>query len=468
MSGRFRARQGGRVDRAQTLRFTFDGRTYEGLRGDTLASALLSHGVHLVGRSFKYHRPRGFLSAGSEEPNALATVARDAARATPNLRMTQVELFDGLHARSQNRWPSLTADFGAINSLFSPLLVAGFYYKTFMGPRFIKGARLWADLFEPIIRRAAGLGEASRLGDPDRYVNGFVHCDVLVVGAGPAGLAAALAASRGGSRVILCDEGSEMGGSLLASNGVSIGARPAADWVAATLEELARAGATVLPRTQAFGYYNHNFVGLGQRLTDHLDDVGAGVPRERMWQVRARHVVLATGATERPLVFPDNDRPGVMLAGAARTFLNRYGVRPGSRAVVVTAHDSAYRAALDLAEAGVAVPRIVDIRPRPEGPLIEAARARGIAVTAGSTLTEVKGSLRVHDVTVAKVVGHRTLDYEAVPCDLVLMSGGFTPAVHLFSQSRGKLRFDERSGAYVPGKAAQAQTSAGACNGTWA
>ncbi len=467
MNGRFRTPAGGRVDRAQPVRFTFDGTPYTGLRGDTLASALLSHGIHLVGRSFKYHRPRGFLSAGSEEPNALASVARDAARTTPNLRMTQVELYDGLDATSQNRWPVLGFDVGAINSLFSPLFVAGFYYKTFMGPRFIKGAKLWYGLFEPIIRRAAGLGSASRLPDPDLYASRFVHCDVLVVGAGPAGIAAALAAARAGSRVILCDEGSEMGGSLLASSGVSIDGRSAADWIAEAIEELKAAGVTLLPRTQAFGYYNHNFIGLSERLTDHLDHAEPGTPREKMWQVRARHVVLATGAIERPLVFPDNDRPGIMLAEAARIFLNRYGVKPGSRAVLLTAHDGAYRTALELAEAGVAVARIVDIRPEVTAPMLDAVKAKGIAVSVGSTIAVVKGGLRVREVTVGTIVGDRVLDYQAVPCDLVLMSGGFTPAVHLFSQSRGTLRFDEAKGAYVPGTPAQAQTSAGGCNGGW-
>ncbi len=461
MSGRFRTKTGGRVDRATPIRFTFDGEPYTGFKGDTLASALLSHGVHLVGRSFKYHRPRGFLAAGSEEPNALVSVARDAARVTPNLRMTQVELYEGLDGTSQNRWPRLGFDVGAINSLFSPLFVAGFYYKTFMGPRFIKGARMWADLFEPIIRRAAGLGEPPRLPDPDLYAQRFAHCDVLVIGAGPAGIAAALSAARAGSRVILCDENSEMGGSLLAAPMTAIDGRPSGAWLAGVLEELAAAQVVLLPRTQAFGYYNHNFVGLCERLTDHRDVVAPGAPRERMWQVRAGHVILATGATERPLVFPDNDRPGIMLADAARTFLNRYGVRPGTRAVVVTAHDSAYRTAMELAAAGVAIARIVDVRPDAPAGLAELARARGIATSAGSTIVAVKGALRVSGVTVGQIAGGSATDFEQVACDLVLMSGGWTPAVHLFSQSRGKLRFDDATQTFVPGTPAQAQSSVG-------
>ncbi len=467
MTGRFRTQRGGLIDRATPLRFTFDGTAYTGVKGDTLASALLAEGVHLAGRSFKYHRPRGILAAGSEEPSALVTVVRDEARMTPNLRMTQVELYDGLDARSQNRWPALGFDIGAISSLASPLFPAGFYYKTFMGPRFIKGATLWAKLFEPVIRRAAGLGEPPRLPDPDRYANGFAHCDVLVVGAGPAGLAAALAAVRAGKRVILCDEDSRMGGSLLATSGVTIEGTPATDWIAATLEELSAAGVTLLPRTQCFGYYNHNFLGLCQRLTDHLDDIDPRQPREKMWQVRAGYVVLATGAIERPLVFPDNDRPGIMLAGAARAYINRYGVMPGSRAVLVTAHDGGYRAALDLAAVGVSIARIVDTRPDPETPLLAAAREAGIRISTGSTLIGVEGSVRVRGVTIAGVVGDSVIDFERVACDLVLVSGGFTPAVHLFSQSRGKLRFDAATQTYLPGTASQAQASAGACNGTW-
>ena len=289
-----------------------------------------------MGRSFKYHRPRGVLAAGSEEPNALVTVARDAARLTPNLRATQVELYEGLEAHSQNRWPSLGFDLGAVNDLLAPFIPAGFYYKTFMWPR-----RAWRALYEPRIRAAAGLGRSPQRADPDRYAQRFAHCDVLVVGAGPAGLAAATAAAEAGARVIICDEQAEAGGSLLsepADGPATLAGEPAAHWLARTLGALAaNPRVQLLTRTTAFGYFPHNLVALNERLSDHLPAAPATLPRERQWQVRAREVVLATGAIERPLVFPGNDRPGIMLAGAARTFLNRYGVLPGARAVLVTA-----------------------------------------------------------------------------------------------------------------------------------
>jgi sarcosine oxidase, subunit alpha len=307
-----RAAQGGIVDRSRTIGFTFDGRRYEGHVGDTLASALLANGVHLVGRSFKYHRPRGILTAGSEEPNALIQLG-NGPKTEPNLRTTQIELFDGLVASSQNRWPSLNFDIGSINNLLSRYFPAGFYYKTFMWP-----PSFWMK-YEYFIRRAAGLGKAPEAPDPDRYSKTFAHCDVLVVGAGPAGLAAALAAGHAGARVILADEQAQMGGSLLASTD-QIEDKPAGEWVADALAELGRmADVRLLPRTNAFGYYDHNYLTLMERVTSHLAAPASHLPRQRLWRVRAKQVVLATGAIERPLVFADNDRPGIMLANAVST-----------------------------------------------------------------------------------------------------------------------------------------------------
>ena len=465
MNEGLRTREGGRIDRSRVLHFTFDGRAYAGVAGDTLASALLANGVHLMGRSFKYHRPRGVLASGAEEPNALVAVRRDAARYTPNLRATQVELYEGLAAHSQNRWPTLAFDLGAVNDLLAPFIPAGFYYKTFMWPR-----RAWQWLYEPRIRAAAGLGHSPTEADPDRYASRYAHCDVLVVGAGPAGLAAAAAAAASGARVMLCDEQNEFGGSLLADDpraAAAIEGRPALQWLKETLAALgSNTRVTLLPRTTAFGYFPHNLLGLNERLTEHLPDPQPDLPRERQWQVRAREVVLATGAIERPLVFPGNDRPGIMLAGAARTWLNRYGVLPGTRAVVVTACDEAYPAALELQEAGVFIASIADVRARDDGPWVTKARAAGIPVLTRATVLGTGGRRRVSSILLAQLQGGEPLA-QTQPCDLVLMSGGFTPSVHLFSQSRGKLMWDERLQAFLPGAPAERARSAGACRGVF-
>ena len=455
MSQPFRLAGVGSIDRSRPLVFTFDGLDYQGYAGDTLASALIANGVHLVGRSFKYHRPRGILTAGAEEPNALVSVDQGAGRVTPNLRATQIELYDGLRASSQNCWPSLKFDFGAVNDLVSPLFGAGFYYKTFMGPSWA-----WRHVYEPMIRRAAGLGHPPRESDPDRYQRTFGHCDVLVVGAGPAGLAAALSASPSGARVVVCDENPAFGGSLLAETEAEIDGKGARDWLADALVALRSApNVRLMPRTQAFGYYAQNFVGLNERIPESDLIADPELPRERLWQMRAREVVLATGAIERPLVFPDNDRPAVMLAGAARRYCNQYGARVGDRVVVATAHDSAYRAALDLNKAGVHVELIADLRSEVSGPLPDAARAAGIEVAAGAEILGVDGRLRVKAVRVRQMGKDRT-----VACDALLMSGGWTPSVHLFSQSRGKLAFDEALQLFKPGASAQRERSAGACN----
>ncbi len=485
MNEGLRTREGGRIDRSRVLHFSFDGRAYSGVAGDTLASALLANGVHLMGRSFKYHRPRGVLASGAEEPNALVAVRRDTARYTPNLRATQVELYEGLEAHSQNRWPSLAFDLGAVNDLLAPFIPAGFYYKTFMWPR-----RAWQSFYEPRIRAAAGLGRSPTEADPDRYASRYAHCDVLIAGAGPAGLAAAAAAAASGARVMLCDEQNEFGGSLLADDprgAPAIDGRSAPLWLKETLAALgSNARVTLLPRTTAFGYFPHNLLGLNERLTDHLPDAHPDVPRERQWQVRAREVVLATGAIERPLVFPGNDRPGIMLAGAARTWLNRgndrpgimlagaartwlnrYGVLPGTRAVVVTACDEAYPAALELQQAGVFIATIADVRAADDGPWAAKARAAGIPVLPRATVLGTGGRRRVNSIVLAQLPAGEP-GAQAQPCDLVLMCGGFTPSVHLFSQSRGKLLWDEGLQAFLPGAAAERVRSAGACRGVLA
>ena len=460
-----RQASGGRINRGKTINFTFDGKAFQGFEGDTLASALIANGVYLVGRSFKYHRPRGFLAAGSEEPNALVDVDRGNGRSAPNLRATQVELYDGLVAKSQNRWPSLAFDVSEVNDLApAGLLGAGFYYKTFMAPR---GA--WHHLYEPFIRQLAGLGEAPRLADPDHYAQQYAFCDVLVVGAGAAGLAAALAAGDTGVSVILADEQPELGGGLLDERLASIDGLSAADWLAQALTRLSSMpNVTLLPRTQAFGYYAQNLLGLAERLTDHLAAPNAAQPRERLWKVRAGQVVLATGAIERPLVFPDNDRPGVMLASAARTYTNRYGVLPGKRAVVFTADDTGYATAVDLHHAGVEIAMIADLRPVSEGPGQTAASAAGLPMANAMVINAISGRLRVTGAQLGTLDANGLLtNLNQVACDLVLMAGGWTPAVHLFSQSRGKLAYDAARQIYTPGTSAQAARSVGACNGTF-
>ncbi|MCA8932495.1 MAG: (2Fe-2S)-binding protein, partial [Rhodospirillaceae bacterium] len=465
-----RLAEGGRIDRARPLEFTFNGRALRGYPGDTLASALLANGVHLVGRSFKYHRPRGILSAGAEEPNALVQLGTGAARTDPNQRATQVELYDGLVAASQNAWPSVRTDLSALNDVLSPLMPAGFYYKTFMGPS-------WAWMqYEKVIRRAAGLGRSPSEADPDIYDQRWAHCDVLVIGGGAAGLSAALAAGRTGARVMVVDEQSELGGGLLTEPATSqIDGKPAADYLAGMLEQLAAMEeVTLLPRTTAFGYYAQNFVGLLERVADHVPpgERSHGLVRERLWKVRAREVVLATGAIERHLAFPDNDRPGIMLAGSVRSYLNRFAVKAGDRVALFTNNDSAYATAVDLVQAGVAVPGIVDIRPAGPGATAAAAAAEhGLAVLAGYTIVGTHGRAHVRQARAMRLgsdarsvqPGMETV----LDCDLLAMSGGWNPTVHLFSQARGKLRFEEQIGSFVPDlyPPTQAMRCAGACAG---
>jgi sarcosine oxidase, subunit alpha len=454
----------GRIDRAAPILFTFNGQVLEGYRGDTAASALLANGIHHVARSFKYHRPRGVLAAGSEEPNALLDVDRGAGRRDPNNRATVVEIFDGLRLQSQNHWPSLGFDIGALNDKAGPLFSAGFYYKTFMWP-----PQAWAKLYEPIIRRAAGLGAAPTDSDPDRYCQRHSHCEVLIVGAGPAGLAAALSASEPpNTRVILVDEQAELGGTLLHDTTSEIDGRSAADWLTQTLATLAaRANVTILPRTTAFGYFNHNHICCAERLSDHRSAAGRRA-RERLWQIRAAKVIIAAGSHERPLVFADNDRPGILLADSIRTYINRYGVAPGRNLIIATSGASAYQTAIDARAAGLQV-RIIELRRADAcGPELIAARSAGIDVRTEHTVVGTRGRKRVTGLIVAPLrLDGRVGRGETLACDCVGMSGGWTPAVHLFSQSRGKLAFDPALDTFVPTTSVQAELSAGACRGTY-
>lgn len=461
MTQTFRTANGGRVDRGVAVQFFFNGKSLQGCRGDTLASALLANGQHLVGRSWKYHRPRGIVAAGVEEPNAIIQLGLDACT-VPNAVATMVEIYDGLTATSVNCWPSLALDFKAVAGRFSRLLPVGFYYKTFMWP---KGLWRW---YEHLLRKSAGLGESPRHADPDRYEKINAHCDVLVVGGGPAGLAAALAAGRTGARVILADEQSEFGGSLLGASD-KLDDQPALAWVKRVVGELLTLPEVqLLSRSTVFGYHDHNFLTIQERRTDHLPLAARKGPREWLWRVRAKEIVLATGAHERPLVFGNNDLPGVMLAGAVRTYVNRYGVRPGTEAVIFTNNDSAYATALDLLDAGVVVKTVIDARPDAHGPLPTALRMKGAQVLCGSVVVNTLGSAHIQGVEVMSLNGDAVRGQKhVVRCDLLAVSGGWSPAVHLFAQSGGKCTWDHARACFVPGASAQAERSAGACNGSF-
>ena len=451
----FRLATGGAlIDRSTRLGFRFNGKDYEGHPGDTLASALMANGVRLVGRSFKYHRPRGIVSAGAEEPNAI--VQLDGDDDEPNARATTLPLREGLSARSVNCWPRVGFDVGAINDRLSPLFPAGFYYKTFMG---LPGG--W-NFYGRFVRRMAGLGTAPRDAGRHAYEKRFHHCDVLVAGAGPAGLQAALAAARSGARVMIADDGPAPGGALL-DRLVEVDRRPAAEWAANVAAELdALPNVVRLERATVAGYYDHNFLTVVE-----LSPAQSRID-ERLWKVRARRVVLATGAAERPLVFADNDRPGVMLPSAAVAYVRRYAVRPGSRAVAVTNNNSTYRTVLELVEAGVEVPVLADIRTQPlgpSGPLVAELAARGVEVRRGHAVVGVDGRREVKGAFVAPT--GRPGEGRRVTCDLVLGSGGWSPRVHLHSQSGARPVYDGTHACFVPGDSVQAECSAGGCNGAF-
>ncbi|MBP7241172.1 sarcosine oxidase subunit alpha family protein [Amaricoccus sp.] len=428
-----RLASGGLVDRSRRLAVTFDGAPLVAHPGDTLASALVANGVRLVGRSFKYHRPRGIVAAGVEEPNALVTLGAGARR-TPNLRATEVEVHDGLVAVSQNRWPSLRRDAMAVNDLLSPFLSAGFYYKTFMWP-----PAFWERLYEPMIRAAAGLGALSGERDPDASEKAFAFADLLVIGAGPAGLMAALVAGRAGARVILADEDFRLGGRLNAER-MEVDGRPGAAWAGEVVTELAGLpNVRLMPRTSVIGAYDGGTWGAVERVSRHLAEPPADAPLDAFWRIAARRAILATGAIERPIAFPDNDRPGVMMGGAVRAYLNRWAAAPGRRAVVFTNNDDGWRTAEALVAVGIEVAALVDARPGatpPAGPWLAAA---------GAVVTGTRGRRGLRAVRLRDAAGERWVE-----ADLLAVSGGWNPSVHLACHLGARPVWDEGVAAFGP------------------
>lgn len=459
----FRQPTGGAIDRTQPLQFIFDGKRYQGFQGDTLASALMANGVRLFGRSFKYHRPRGLMGAGFEDPNALVQL-RVGNRTEPNMQATRVELYDGLVAESQNRWPSLNFDLGSLTGLVGKLFPAGFYYKTFMWP-----ASMWMT-YEHVIRNIAGMGKSPTERDPDKYAHRYEFCDVAIVGGGPAGISAALNAANAGLRVAIIDDAPALGGGLLHRT-LSVDGKPGADWAAEAEQKLrGMDNVRILTRTMVAAYYDQNMIIGNERVCDHVPAPTAHMPRQRMWHIRATEVVLATGSLERPLVFAGNDIPNVMLASAAQSLSVRYGVKAGERAVIFTNNSSAYAAARDMADAGISIQAIVDARADIPAEDKSMAEAAGAGVLSGHVVMAAEGGKHgVKRVQIGKTPGPDASDNgdadRVIDCDLLAVSGGWTPSVHLLSQSRGKLRYDDEKSCFVPRLSFQRERSAGACNG---
>ncbi|WP_372834164.1 2Fe-2S iron-sulfur cluster-binding protein, partial [Puniceibacterium confluentis] len=435
---------GGRLtDRSKPMSFRFNGQNLRGVQGDTLASALLASGQLLMGRSFKYHRPRGPVASGAEEPNALVNLGQGA-RFEPNQRATTTELFDGLTATSQNHWPSLNFDVGAVNTHLSRFLPAGFYYKMFIHPR-----PLWKHFYEPIIRRSAGLGAApdAETVDADTYEHFYAFTDVLILGGGVAGLQAALGAAGSGAQVLLLEQSADWGGRTPVDGG-EIDGKPVQDWINDAVQALGNMdNVTLRNRTMGAGVYDHGYALGYERLNDHAPE--AAGPRHRLWRIRARQIVTATGAIERPLSFAGNDVPGVLLASAVRDYVVNYGVSIGDRTVVVTNNDDAYRTAICLQEHGLDVPVILDARPQGGGALMQQAEALGIRVLRGKAIASVQGSRKVTGVTICAQAGEGAV-LETIACDAVAMSGGWSPVVHLWSHCGGKLVWDEQQAFFRP------------------
>jgi sarcosine oxidase subunit alpha len=460
VSQKFRLNKPGYINRDKKISFKFNGKKYFGYEGDTLASALLANGVHLVGRSFKYHRPRGFIGAGVDEPNALVQLY-SGAKTEPNAIATTVELVEGLVAKSQNCWPSVSFDFGSINNFLSKFFPAGFYYKTFMWPK-----SFWHKIYEPIIRKAAGLGVAPLKPDPDRYEHKFEFCDILIVGSGPSGLASSLSAAKNGAKVILAEDKPRFGGSLLTDD-VTIGNKKGKEWVDETIAQLkSMPNVIVKNRSQVFGYYDHNMMVMSERTKDHIEKPSKFIPRQRLWYIRAKEVIISTGSIERPLVFGNNDRPGVMLSSAAKEYIKVYGVLVGKKPIIFTNNDSGYDTAIEFKKNGVD-PLIVDVRKNSESSIVKEAKNLNINIKFSHGVVNAIGYKKVNSAVIGKLNKEKT-GYESLEniiCDCICVSGNWTPTVHLSSQSGNKLKFDEKVNAFVPNQPRQNESTIGSAKG---
>jgi sarcosine oxidase subunit alpha len=466
MSKNLRIKTSRFIDQTSRISFKFNNKTYYGFKGDTLASALLANNVHLVGRSFKYHRPRGIMTAGSEEPNAIVQINDGTALTEPNVRATEVEIYEGLEASSQNCWPSVNFDIGGINNLLSPLLPAGFYYKTFMWP-----ASFW-EKYEYFIRKSAGLGKSPTQPDPDIYEHQYIHCDVLVIGSGISGIMAAKTAAKNGLKTLLIEEKSILGGSTIykEDNEVFLDNETPSKWLSNQINDLEKLeNLEIKTRTSVAAYHGYNYLLARENLTDHLpiherkDKI-----RQKLLKIRAKKVVTSTGALERPLIFNNNDRPGILLASALKRYADLFGVACGEKNILFTNNDSAYETALSFIDKGIKLEAIIDIRENPNSELVKKVEENQIKIFKGYTLVDTSGYRRINKISIMQlskdgqnVVGNKI----EISCDCLGMSGGWTPAVHLFTQSGGKLSFREEDQVFIPKTYPSKQISIGSCNG---
>jgi sarcosine oxidase subunit alpha len=454
------------IDETSKISFKFNGKIYYGFKGDTLASALIANDVHLVGRSFKYHRPRGIMTAGSEEPNAIVQVNDNTAYTEPNVRATEIEIYEGLETTSQNCWPSVSFDIGGINNILSPVLPAGFYYKTFMWP-----ASFW-EKYEYIIRHSAGLGRSPKVADPDIYDHRYVHCDVLVIGAGIAGIMAAKTAAKNNLKTLILDEKTEIGGTTIYQNSdnFKIDNEISSDWLNNEINELKKLdNLEIKTRTSVAAYHGYNYLLARENLTDHLSkSEKQNKIRQRLLKIRAKKVIVATGSLERPLIFDNNDRPGIMLSSAIKKYADFYGVICGKKNIFFTNNDSAYESAISLSKKGIKVQAIIDIREKTGSTIIKQAENLGIKIYWSHTVVDTHGYKKLKQISIMQlssdgqsVVGPKT----NIDCDCLGMAGGWTPAVHLFTQSGGKLKFRDKDQVFIPNKYPSKQISIGSCNG---